>query len=50
MEKFGQQISPMGNFFYHFTQLKSRDVWEEILDSLVMMERKKVKKKVPQVY
>ena len=27
--------------FYHFTQFKVRGVWEKILDSVVVMERKK---------
>jgi putative transposase len=27
--------------FYHFTQLKLRGIWEEVLDALVVMERKK---------
>ena len=32
---------PWETVFYHFTQLKVRGVWEEILDSLVEAERKK---------
>jgi transposase len=35
---------PWETIFYHFTQLKARGIWEEILDSLVIMERKKSKK------
>ena len=31
---------PWETVFYHFTQLKVRGVWEEILDSVVVMERK----------
>jgi putative transposase len=32
---------PWETIFYHFTQLKVRGVWEEILDSLVVLERKR---------
>ncbi len=32
---------PWETVFYHFTQLKTRGIWEEILDSLVSLERKK---------
>lgn len=32
---------PWATVFYHFTQLKLRGVWEEILDSLVVLERKR---------
>jgi putative transposase len=35
---------PWETIFYHFTQLKTRGIWEEILDSLVIMERKKSQK------
>lgn len=32
---------PWETIFYHFTQFKVRGVWEEILDSLVVLERKR---------
>ncbi len=32
---------PWETVFYHFTQLKLRGVWENILDSLVVLERKR---------
>jgi putative transposase len=32
---------PWQTVFYHFTQLKSRGIWGNILDSLVVMERKR---------
>lgn len=32
---------PWETVFYHFTQLKACGIWEEILDSLVIMERKR---------
>jgi putative transposase len=35
---------PWETVFYHFTQLKVRGIWEEILDSLVAMERKRNEK------
>jgi len=35
---------PWETVFYHFTQFKVRGVWEEILDSLVVMERKRQEK------
>jgi putative transposase len=35
---------PWETVFYHFTQLKLRGVWENILDSLVVLERKRHKK------
>lgn len=38
---------PWETIFYHFIQLKARGIWEEILDSLVIMEGKK---NVAQVY
>ncbi len=35
---------PWETVFYHFTQLKLRGVWENILDSLVVLERKRQEK------
>jgi putative transposase len=35
---------PWETVFYHFTQLKLRGVWENILDSVVIMERKRQRK------
>ena len=32
---------PWQTVFYHFTQFKQRGLWEQILDTLVLMERKK---------
>jgi putative transposase len=32
---------PWETVYYHFTRLKVRGIWEEILDALVMMERKR---------
>jgi putative transposase len=35
---------PWETVFYHFTELKARGIWDEILDSLVIMERKRNRK------